>query len=337
YQLARSIGDNDAELEALDRLAGLEPDPGKRRRFAFDAFAKRAIAAGNAGDLEAAWTHIVEACALAPDLAFRKEVHAAVGEWIESDARQLPRLEEAFRANPRAAGLLWCLAVAYDLNAEVAKSRGLVQANWHWAGCLEPPADLQVWDFVDLSLVSPERADRSVRYKALLFENRLEEALHLAPTHHRRLLAEAVALSARGLASMAPARHPAQVMVSGEDRTRGTVFFFSGLREQVWMPAHVLDVFFAALGLRAVFLRDSGRLLFLGEAPGLGHGVDGIAVSLRAMAGPGPTCTMGISGGGVPALAYAGPLAAERSLVFSTPSTLDPDVLERMGDRRARA
>lgn len=337
WQWARLTGDTPGALQLLERLSTLEPDADRRQRLAFDATTLRAVELGKSGELDAAWRLLLEASTGNPELAFRREVHMAVGEWIDRDPQQLARLEAAFRTHPRSAGLLWCLAVAYDLVSDVARSRALVQANWHWAGALDPPSDLQVWDFVDLALVSPERADREVRYKALLFANRLEEALPLAPAYQRRLVADAIALSREGRDAMAPVRNPGTVTRSGEGRTGGTVFVFSGLREQVWIPAHVLDVYFAALDLRAVFLRDFERLLFLGEVPGLGNGVAEIAASLRAMAPTGPVYTMGISGGGLAALAYAGALGAERSLAFSPPSTLDPRRLDAMDDHRARA
>lgn len=334
FELGRLQGCEARQAHALARLMELQSDVPRWRREAFRLRARQAVAAGNAGDLDAAWAGLAEACHCAPNLTFPDFVHHAACAWVAKDMAQLESLERLFAANPRCAGLLWCLAMVLDAMYEPVRMRNLVRENWHWAASSDPPGQLLVWDFVEGSNL---QASEGLCYQALLFSGRLVDAVGSAPPWHKRLLGEAIELAAAGVVSMPPAPNRGPVTHSGGGRSNGTVVVFTGLREQAWVPAQVLDVFFAELGLHAIYVRDPNRLLFLGGLPGRGGSVEEVAASLRAEMPSGPVYTAGFSGGGIAAIVYARHLGACRTVVFSTPTTLDPVVVEQIGDKRAAA
>jgi alpha-beta hydrolase superfamily lysophospholipase len=130
------------------------------------------------------------------------------------------------------------------------------------------------------------------------------------------------------------------ITVAGEERPNGTVLVFSGMGDRPGVPAHVLDHFFAQLGLTAIYLNDFSRLLFLNGIKSLGSTLETSLVALSkknaSFGQDKPLFTFGNSGGGLGAIIYGVSLGAVSSIVFSPPATVNPKHHEIMGETRAR-
>ncbi len=132
-----------------------------------------------------------------------------------------------------------------------------------------------------------------------------------------------------------------EMIVSGADRPNGTVLVFSGLGDKLSMPFNVMDVFFAELGLSAIFLRDSQRQLYCNGISQLGDDFETTLNVLKneisSLGAEKPLYVMGNSAGGFGAIYYATQLNAEACIVFSPICSVDIQYLEEVcGDRRAR-
>lgn len=355
---------NGLALAALNRLLDLAPDPAAMQSLvalvdripgecvetcarlvaaAPDDWSLRTVLAtalALAGRMDEAWDEVATLVDLAPGRSFPPRLHVAIGTRLQEDAHRA-RLERVFEAHPRSAGLLWSLVTFLDTRGETARARALVREHWDWARHTTPPQDLVIWEYVDAATAGAlDDPGSPLHFQVLLFNNRIEEAIAFAPRRQvAPLLRQALALARSGVVAMPPLRDPGEVTVSGQDRPNGTVLVFAGIRDQAWLPAHLLDLFFAKRGLRAIYLRDYSRLAFLRGLASIGPSLDATIAHLRSLAGErrGPLYTLGMSAGGVGAVAYAEALGARASLVFSPQTTFAADEAARIGDARARA
>lgn len=128
-----------------------------------------------------------------------------------------------------------------------------------------------------------------------------------------------------------------QMTVAGHDRPNGTVIIFSGLLDGHFLPPHLLDHVFAELGLKAIFLTDPKRLIFLDGVPYLGPNLKATQTAIRdrLMVKNKPLYTLGQSSGAQAAILYASQMGANASLLFSAGMTIDLDVYARFHDKRA--
>lgn len=128
-----------------------------------------------------------------------------------------------------------------------------------------------------------------------------------------------------------------QMTVAGHDRPNGTVIIFSGLLDGHFLPPHLLDHVFAELGLKAIFLTDPKRLIFLDGVPYLGPNLKATQTAIRdrLMVKNKPLYTLGQSSGAQAAILYASQMGANASLLFSAGMTIDLDVYARFNDKRA--
>jgi len=115
---------------------------------------------------------------------------------------------------------------------------------------------------------------------------------------------------------------------------------FTGANDQVMMPLAVLDAYFAAAGIGAIYLRDRARLLFCAGVDSLGGDFQSTVESLRHLIvqmGGGETLTVyGMSGGGLGAIRFGLALNADRVVCFSGPTNATLDFINRQNDQRAR-
>jgi len=131
----------------------------------------------------------------------------------------------------------------------------------------------------------------------------------------------------------------AQMTIAGKDRPNGTVLIFSGLADGHFLPPQLLDHVFAELGLKAIFLTDPKRLIFLDGLPYLGETLAATqqALQSRHILEDKPLYTLGQSSGGQPAIVYGTQMGADATLVLSSGTTFDKAKYEAFGDKRALA
>lgn len=132
-------------------------------------------------------------------------------------------------------------------------------------------------------------------------------------------------------------RPEAEVQVAAGAHGSDAVVVFTGLADRVAVSLEVLDRFFAARGLTAVYCRDLDRLLGTRGILSLGANVAETAGALRALLdrhGAARTLVMGNSAGGFTAIRYGLLLGASTILSFAGPTNATRAFLERIGDRR---
>lgn len=106
---------------------------------------------------------------------------------------------------------------------------------------------------------------------------------------------------------------------------KGTIIVFSGLGGRAMMPFEILDRYFAALNLNAIYLLDFHRTLYLGGISGYGDSLDTAVEYLKTLLAKQPTeniYTFGTSLGGMAAIIYANKLNAKASICFSPLSNI---------------
>jgi tetratricopeptide (TPR) repeat protein len=130
-----------------------------------------------------------------------------------------------------------------------------------------------------------------------------------------------------------------QMTVAGKTRSNGTVLIFSGLGDGHFLPPQLLDHVFAELGLKAIFLTDPKRLIFLDGVPYLGDTLEATQNTLinHHVLKNKPLYTLGQSSGGQPAIVYGVQMGAAATLVFSSGTTFDKVLYDTFGDKRAGA
>ncbi|MEM8616734.1 MAG: hypothetical protein AAGF20_07345 [Pseudomonadota bacterium] len=173
-----------------------------------------------------------------------------------------------------------------------------------------------------------------------LAAKQFETARRLAPSDEaRQFIDQVLAVSAPvGPVLTLPDMQP-DITISGPDRPNGTLLIFASLKDTYGVPAPVLDLFFAELGLTAVFLHDARRLVYLDGMPTFGEGLQPTLDHLAKRFGEAgkPLYTLGFSAGALAALWYGAALQARASLVFSPATTFDVNAHRTIDDRRARA
>lgn len=127
------------------------------------------------------------------------------------------------------------------------------------------------------------------------------------------------------------------VVVGMADNPKAIVMVFTGLADQAMVPIEMLDRYFAALNVSAIYLRDPDRLLFNKGIASLAEGFEGTVDHLRtfiAESGAARLVTIGTSAGGYAAMRYGLSLGAEKIVCFSAPTNLKPDFLADDGRGR---
>lgn len=300
----------------------------------------RAAALADADRMDPAWADVDAAVRIEPNTPFPPPLQRAIGRRMracESDAR---RFDDLRVAHPKSGALLWSKVLWLENQWDAVGARALVRANRDWARATEPPPEL--WAM--LEYLEPEgtssaaRPASPARYHALLYADQIEAAIDAVPERiDHALLRQASVLSQPRFLRLRPSRDPGEMTIAGPERPEGTVVVFTGIQDQAWVPMHVLDRFFAELGLTAVYLRDYRRLAFMDGlkslAPTLRGTVDALSRQVASEVGK-PVYTFGASAGGMAAVVYAQGLGASASLLFSPPTTFDPDLVEKMGDTR---
>ncbi len=130
-------------------------------------------------------------------------------------------------------------------------------------------------------------------------------------------------------------------MISPVGSSGKTVLVFGGLRGRFGFPVGLLDMFFAARDVTAIYLKDTHRNLYLTGVDGLGATYFEFVESLKGMldqiAGHQRLFSLGASGGGLGALNTAADLNVEAILLYSAATNASAEFLSKSGDVRARA
>jgi hypothetical protein len=177
-------------------------------------------------------------------------------------------------------------------------------------------------------------------YKSLLMANNISGALEHAPTEDdKNLLKQVLEISETKFPAMGLVDYSTEISVAGVERPNGIVLVFGGLADKVSVPPHILDYFFAELGLTAIYLRDFSRLIYLNGIKSLGKSLDETLAALADVVSKfepdKPLFTFGNSAGGLAAMIYGEALGAKSSLVFSPPATVNPVDKDKLGEKRA--
>ena len=115
------------------------------------------------------------------------------------------------------------------------------------------------------------------------------------------------------------------ILVAPAENSNTVVLVFTGLADQAMVPIGILDRYFAALNLTAVYLRDSSRLLFNNGVASVAQNFDGTVEYLRNIIsgfGSSRLVSMGTSAGGYAAIRYGLSLGADCIAGFSAPTNL---------------
>ena len=129
------------------------------------------------------------------------------------------------------------------------------------------------------------------------------------------------------------------VIVSPSGVTGTTVLVFTGLNDRTMVPIEYVDRFCAAAGHSAIYLRDSGRTVYVNGVPSLAQDLDGTLAALQDLLRSRQTSRLlcpGSSAGGFGAIRYGLRLEAERALCASSPTTGNIDFLTASGESGRR-
>ncbi|WP_028029763.1 hypothetical protein [Gemmobacter nectariphilus] len=198
------------------------------------------------------------------------------------------------------------------------------------------------------AVLDPSRAQGKASEQALILAltGQAEEARNLLATHRadNPELAETAAMIA-ALPPDTALRRPLvvdegqDVTVSPQGETGTTLLVFTGLADQAMVPIEYIDRFCAAAGHSAIYLRDSGRTLYIAGVPALAEDLDGMMAALRGLLQDRQTSRllcMGTSAGGFGAIRYGLRLEAEKVLCASPPTSCTADFLASAEDKRGR-
>lgn len=106
---------------------------------------------------------------------------------------------------------------------------------------------------------------------------------------------------------------------------KGTIICFTGLALKTMIPIEIIDRFFAALNLNAIYLLDISKTLYLDGINGYSDSIDTAVKHLESILkqqGTKDIYTLGTSAGGMASIIYANKLRAKASLAFSPLSSL---------------
>lgn len=198
------------------------------------------------------------------------------------------------------------------------------------------------------AVLDPARPQGKASEQAMILAltGRAEEARHLLASHPADgpELAETAAM----IAAMPPdtaLRRPLivddgqDVTISAQGETGTTLLVFTGLLDQAMVPIEYIDRFCAAAGHSAIYLRDSGRTLYMGGLPALAEDLGGTIGALQGLLQDRQTSRllcMGTSAGGFGAIRCGLRLGAEKVLCASAPTNITTDFLAGIEDRRGR-
>lgn len=292
------------------------------------------------GDLAAA-----EACAAAlpetpqgVNLRLSLEFRIAVQrEDLSEVERVLNRIMEVCENCPPLPGLH---AVIMELPTELREDlTGRLIARWPAMRASLHPGRAEL---------DPSRPEGSVGERAMVLAltGRRQEATALLAAHGQG--GPALADIRRLVAALPPeeslrraviADEGSDVTVSPQGVTGTTVLVFTGLADKTMVPIEYVDRFCAAAGHTAIYLRDSGRTVYVGGIPCLAGDLDGTIAALQGLLQDSQTerlLCLGSSAGGFGAIRYGLRLGAERILCASSPTTGDAEFLDTFGERRAR-
>lgn len=115
------------------------------------------------------------------------------------------------------------------------------------------------------------------------------------------------------------------ILIARAAQSKATVLVFSGLADRGAMPRQVLDRYFSALGLTAVYLRDPSRVMYNAGISSVAPDYAGTLDYLRKLGnelGSAPLVTFGTSAGAAAAIRYGMDLGASCTFAFSPPTSL---------------
>jgi pimeloyl-ACP methyl ester carboxylesterase len=186
----------------------------------------------------------------------------------------------------------------------------------------------------------------SERAMVLALTGQAEEAMQLLATHRAD---DPAVCETEKLVSAMPRQAALQrplitddgsdVIASPMGMTGTTVLVFTGLNDRSMVPIEYVDRFCAAAGHSAIYLRDSGRTLYVDGVPSLAQDLDGTLAALQDILRDKQTSRLlcfGSSAGGFGAIRYGLRLGAERVLCASSPTNGNIDFLTTSEEKRGR-
>ena len=127
------------------------------------------------------------------------------------------------------------------------------------------------------------------------------------------------------------------VQVSPPGSTGTSVLVFSGLGDHAFLPFGLLDAYFAALDVTAIYLRDASRNMFVHGIPGFAGNrrktLDGLR---KLLPGQQRLLALSASAGGLGAAYYGTALGAEKILMFAPVTNVTPQFMQSIGDTRGQ-
>jgi len=127
----------------------------------------------------------------------------------------------------------------------------------------------------------------------------------------------------------------ADVIISPPGDSDTIAVVYTGLRDRMQFPLSVLDHYFAALGVTAVYLRDFDRLLYWNGVRSWGP-PEAMLERIRGLAFGRRLVIMGGSAGGFGAIRWGIELEADRIVTFAPPTNIEVEFLDRIDDGRAK-
>lgn len=301
----------------------------------------RAIHLARLDKMSEAWTEIESACQLNMERLFPNTLNKEILRHFEISDKYYGKIGRAFRKFPRSPSLLWLWTALLEKTGQEAKFRKIVEENWEWASTQNPPANAILYmQNISANNIRTEDLRGKKLYRSLLFANDLENAFDAAPREiHRNFLRQVMDIRQTKYPVERISDHSKDITIAGPERPNGIVLVFRGLGDRGHLPSHVLDVFFAELGLTAIFLNDFKRLMYLDGVKSLGETlpetIDALREIIKGLGPEKPLFTFGSSAGGMAAILYAAKLNGKSSLVFSPPATVNPNDLALFGEQRS--
>jgi tetratricopeptide (TPR) repeat protein len=324
-ELATARQDWQTLRRAAEQLIAIEETP--------SAQAALALARGcwHLRDLDGAERAVQRALACQPTLAEA----VLIGAWVAAEqgdgertllfSRTLARLRPE---NPR-----WPLQIVRTLNLlgrvkEAASELGSIVARWPDQPTVR--AFSGVHTFGKLAQPEAARGSRTEAGGAPSFaERELAEFLDMTPRD---------AELRRPLAVDDPER---DVIIAEAAGSETAVLVFTGLNDAMMMPLPIFDRYLAALGVTAVYLKDSSRMFFLRGIQSLAPDYAGTLAALRSILERlrvSQLCAIGNSAGGPAAIRYGTELDARYITCFSctTHDLSEPVAQFRLGRKIMR-
>lgn len=292
-------------------------------------------------DAAGAFNDIAKSCELDPFRRFRFGSETYLGKLVAANPDYYSKLETLYNQYPRNASLLWTWARMLMDSGQVDAYRAAVETNWSWAKNENPPGFIQYYmSCVDNSRINPDSLRGKHLYNFHLMANDIEAAHACAQNPQDKAITKQIL-------ETIPSEYPVMdvldyrkdSLIIGRDRPNGVVLTFGGLFDKAAMPAHILDYFFAELGLTVIHLQDFKRHIYLnGIQPygaTLSETITILKQEIKVLGRNKPLYTFGNSAGGLAAMIYGAKLGAKRTVVFSPPASVNPDFLNKISEGRA--